>query len=166
MIEGLERLYCTDCSKITIIPRIKGLLHLYCDGCSNLTKLPEIEELEELDCKNCSKLVEIPDSLASLKNVNCSQCRRLIKIPGTLRGSDKRLILRSDGCVWLNDKNNKKYDENIVKLKILQRWAKRMLLVKRLIRLIPQLMPLYYDPLAKGGYFHKKNMMMFIKQIR
>lgn len=37
--------------------------------------------------------------------------------------------------------------------------------MSRLIKLIPKLMPLHYDPDLKGVYFHKKEMLDFIKKI-
>ena len=48
---------------------------------------------------------------------------------------------------------------------ILQNWIKRMLQRKKLIKLIPQLIPLYYHPDAKGGYFDKKRLFEFIESI-
>jgi hypothetical protein len=36
---------------------------------------------------------------------------------------------------------------------------------KRLSILIPQLIPLYYHPEAKGGYLHKKEMQEFINSL-
>ena len=57
------------------------------------------------------------------------------------------------------------FNSNINKLKILQRWIKNILLSKKLKKLIPQLMPLYYHPDAKGGYLDKKHLCEFIEKI-
>ncbi len=67
-------------------------------------------------------------------------------------------------CPWLNI-NNSMYDKKIKKLILLQLWLKRINLSKKIKKLIPQLIPLYYHPLAKGGYIHKKNMFKFILKI-
>jgi hypothetical protein len=39
---------------------------------------------------------------------------------------------------------------------------KRGLRIK-LKRLIPKLVPIYYHPIAKGGYYDKKNMLQFLE---
>ena len=121
------------------IPNVKGLQELYCSNCSRLTEIPNIKELCILNCCNCRKLTKLPDH------------------------HNARLLCCS-GCVWLN-RSNLKFDENITKLKILQNWMKRIIMSKRLNRLIPQLMPLYYCPEAKGGYLHKREMQGFIDSL-
>ena len=60
---------------------------------------------------------------------------------------------------------NPKFDDHIKKLIIVQRFFKKILLSKPIRRLLPLLVPLYYHPDAKGGYFHKKCMMKFIENI-
>ena len=75
------------------------------------------------------------------------------------------------GCPWIHSPverinlGNRQYYENIIKLIILQRFFKKIIISKRLLRLIPKLMPLYYNPSAKGGYLHKRNMIKFINNI-
>jgi hypothetical protein len=46
----------------------------------------------------------------------------------------------------------------------LQIVCKKKLLGRRLEKLIPELMPIYYHPLAKGGYMHKKEMLKFLTE--
>jgi hypothetical protein len=70
---------------------------------------------------------------------------------------------RTRGCVWLN--NDPGFGESVKKLIKLQLWFKNMYLSKRLKKLIPQLIPLYYHPDAKGGYFEKKAMLEFFDSI-
>ena len=61
------------------------------------------------------------------------------------------------------------FEERIKKLKILHRWFKGILLSKRLKKLIPMLIPLYYRQAchsnAKGGYIHKRDMLKFFNDI-
>jgi hypothetical protein len=73
--------------------------------------------------------------------------------------------LNCTGCKWLIY-GNVEYEQNIIKLIKIQKWVKKMIIRKGLMGLIPQLMPLYYHPCAKGGYFHKKNMFSFISNIK
>ena len=47
----------------------------------------------------------------------------------------------------------------------LQKWFKKILFSKRLTKLISQLIPLYYHPEAKGGYIHKRDMLIYIETI-
>ena len=78
-------------------------------------------------------------------------------------------------CPWLNVRNVK-YENNIKNLKILQKYFKKILLSKKLLKLIPRLMPfglllckarpLYYHPESKGGYLHKRDMLKFISDIK
>jgi len=69
------------------------------------------------------------------------------------------------GCKWL-DVNNPGFDDNIKQLKQLQTWFRGILLGKRLKKIIMQIIPLYYHPLAKGGYLHKRDMLYFIESIQ
>jgi hypothetical protein len=47
----------------------------------------------------------------------------------------------------------------------IQLWLRKMILRKRLIRLTKQLIPLYYQPEAKGGYFDRKNVREFFNTL-
>jgi hypothetical protein len=48
-------------------------------------------------------------------------------------------------------------DPRIQKIKLLQKWFKRVLIGRKLLNLIPKIIPLYYADLAKGGYFRKSS---------
>ncbi len=39
------------------------------------------------------------------------------------------------------------------------------MIIKRLFKLIPKLMTIYYHPNCKGGYFHKKEIYDFFTSI-
>ena len=94
-----------------------------------------------------------------LQTLDCINCPLLISIPQqTIEGSR---TFRRFGCKWLGCN-----DTSIKNIKILQRWFKKVLLSKRLTKIIPQLMPLYYHPEAKGGYIHKRDMLICIETIR
>ena len=97
-----------------------------------------------------------------LKKLNCSYCPLLLYNKKSI--IDNIEFIECFGCKWIN-KNNVEYEYNINKLIILQKWFKRIITSKRLKKLIPKLMPLYYDPESKGGYFHKKKMFVFIEKI-
>ncbi len=186
LIKGLKKLYCSGCPLLTNIPLIKGLKELYCTKCP-ITDIPLIKELEILDCSYCPYLINI-SLILKLKKLYCSFCPfgllrlpKLTKIPYTSRGLLKKLDcsfcysltdiplnkgLKKDcfGCKWINIKNME-YQDNIRKLIKLQNWFKKIIISKRLIRLIPHLIPLYYHPEAKGGYLHKKKILNFIEKL-
>ncbi len=76
------------------------------------------------------------------------------------------LNLHCQNCQWLNIKNIE-YENNIKKLKIIQKFTKKIILSKRLIVLISKITPfellrrpIYYHPECKGGYIHKKQMLV------
>ncbi len=173
-IQGLRELDCSNCQCLTCgskepalhrrahIPSIQGLEKLDCSYCELLTYIPSIQGLKKLFCYNCALLTNIP-SIQGLRELDCSGCKLLTNIPLTsIQGLQD---LHFYNCLWLNIKN-KEFETNIKMLKILQQWIKKIILSKRLSELIPLLIPLYYDPEAKGGYFHKKNMLKFIINIK
>lgn len=175
-IEGLQRICCNNCPELIKIPDIRGLQALYFVGCPLLTSIPHINGLRILSCTNCPKIKVIPnikglqvlycyncEGLTEISNIeglyelHCVDCRKLIKSPIVY-------IINTTGSVWLNE-SNPKYEENIAKLKMLQKWMKRIIMSKKLNRLIPQLMPLYYHPDLKGGYLHKREMQGFVNSL-
>ena len=60
-------------------------------------------------------------------------------------------------CKWIN-KNNNYYDSNIHKLIFLQKFFKKHLLIKKILNISIQIIPIWWDPQCKGGFFHKKSM--------
>ncbi len=169
-IQGLKKLYCSYCPLLTNIPSIQGLQVLDCFNCPLLTNISSIQVLQNLCCSYCPlltcgsegacpKKAHIP-SIQGLKILDCSNCPLLTDIP-SIQGLQNLCCCY---CPWLNI-DNMEYEINIKKLKILQQWIKKVILSKRLRELIPLLMPLYYNPEAKGGYMHKKKMLNFIINI-
>src|SRR5947199_266313 len=142
-LKGLKILDCSNCPLLTSIPQIEGLQTLYCCNCPLLTTIPQIKGLQILDCWNCSFLTTVPQ-IEALQVLNCSNCPMLTTVP-QIEG----LIVICFDCKWL--KTDIYFNESITKLKIIQSWFKKILLSKRLMKLIPQLIPLYYHPDAKGG---------------
>ena len=67
------------------------------------------------------------------------------------------------GCPWISE--NSEYKENIRKLIILQKWFKGCLLSNRLKGMIKPLTEIYYHPLSRGGYNHKRSMMNFVNDL-
>lgn len=175
-IKGLKKLYIWNCPSLSILPSIKGLKVLQCKSLKNLIEIPMIEELKTLICEDLPKIAKIPDIHGLEKlwcwncpgvkeipfiegledNIHIYGCRNLIKIPYP----ETKYVPYY--CPWAHHIYNFGYQKNINILKFLQKWLRRMMVRKKLIRLIPRLMPLYYHPLAKGGYFHKKDMSEFL----
>lgn len=186
-IEGLKELWCGGCTNLIEIPDIKGLEILYCYGCTNLKKIPIISG-KELWCQDCTSLTEIP-VIEGLKYLYCFGCTNLTKIPiieglkelhcsdctsltslwiSQIKNTIEEKILEIEvldcrGCPWI--KQNYYYNNNIKSLKILQRWFKRTLFIKRILLILKETMPIYFHPDMKGGYFHKKDMLEFLDKI-
>jgi hypothetical protein len=158
MIEGLQYLYCSNCPLLTNIPMIEGLQYLYCSNCPLITNIPMIKGLQNLNCSNCPLLTNIP-MIKGLRQLNCSNSRSLTE----LNINDTNTCVYRDGCVWL--KNDPDFNKSMIKLIKLQQWFKSMYLSKRLNRLIPQLIPLYYHPDAKGGYFDKLKILNYFQEL-
>jgi hypothetical protein len=112
---------------------------LYCSNCPLLTNIPHIDGLQELACYNCRSLTKLNINVANLDY------------------SD------TYGCIWLD--NDPNYDQSIKKLILLQKWWKKIYLSNRLKKLIKQLIPLYYHPDAKGGYFDKLKIFQCFQEI-
>src|SRR5204863_507877 len=153
----LQTLYCSSCPLLTTIPQIEGLQTLYCPNCPLLTTIPQIEGLQTLDCFDCPLLTKIPQ-IEGLQTLDCSNCLLLTTIP-QIEGLQ---TLHCNGCKWL--KTDPGYIESIKKLKRLQGWFRRIILSYQLKRLTLQLIPLYYHPDAKGGYFDKLKILQYFQK--
>jgi hypothetical protein len=155
-LDGLRTLECSYCPLLTNIPQINGLQSLDCSSCPLLTEIPQINGLQTLYCYNCPLLTNIP-LINGLQTLNCSGCRSLTGLNVTSVFQS----LQTSGCIWLS--NDPDFNESMKKLIRLQKWFKRLYLGKKLRKLIPQLIPLYYHPDAKGGYFDKLEIIKFVR---
>ncbi len=159
IIEGLHKLNCCHSTLLKIIPLIQGLKKLLCSNCPSLANIPMIQGLITLDCSNCPMLKNIP-KINTLKKLFCKDCRLITSIPPNLS------LLLCKGCPWINTKRRIQiYKKNTKQLLKLQNWFKKLLLAKYLLKLIPELMPLYYHPDAKGGFLHKMKLLKWIKTV-
>ena len=101
-------------------------------------------ETKELHCNDCTSLTEIP----GLKYLFCYDCTSLTKIPSVE-------TLYCYGCTWIPIQNNK-FDSNLQRLSTLQRLWKRTRTGRRLEKLIPAIMGIYYSPDCKGAFLAQK----------
>ena len=154
-IKSLEILYCSGCPKLKFIPKFKKLKELECSY-TNITKIPYINTLRELDCGDCPNIKEVP-RMKSLKKLLCSRCDSLLSINSNDKNKNIK-IWSFDNSVWLNN-------ENLEKIKILQKYIKKYTLSNRMLKIINKLVPIYYHPECKGGYFIKKDMLKFLNNI-
>jgi hypothetical protein len=141
---------------LTKIPQINGLQTLYCSSCPLLTNIPQINGLQNLSCSFCPLLTNIP-LINGLQTLYCYDCRSLTELNVT-----NLIFQQTNGCIWLEDDPD--FNQSIKKLIILQKWFKKMYLSNRLKKLIPQLIPLYYHPDAKGGYFDKLKILQCFQE--
>ncbi len=126
----------------------------------NVYYIPEILGLQTLDCEHCTSLINIPD-IKGLKNLKCDCCVSLIIVPNIKKYDSFSCY----GCKWLRP-INKYFRNDLKKVKKIQKCVKRTLLSNRLINMIPKIMPLYYHPDAKGGYFDKKELFNFFQNVK
>ena len=168
---GFQILDCHGCKNITSIPVIKGLQQLYCGGCTNLESLPNIPGLQKLifwgcekikiipniktllliNCMKCPGLTSIPE-IKGLKHLNCTGCTNLINLP---KIDDLRNIYCKD-CPWLKHFKNPNYEENIRNLVILQKFFKRILASRKLLRIAPILVGVWYSPGCHGAWLAER----------
>ncbi len=158
LIEGLKILHCYNCRSLTNITLINGLQELHCGNCPMLSNIPLIKGLQQLSCDNCPLVKNIP-LIEELQRLKCTNCPLLTNVPTPINNIP---LLYCYNCKWLKE-NNYEYDNNIKKIKIIQRFIKKNILGKRLIRLIPKIIPIYYHPEYKGGYMHKKQMLIDVQ---
>ncbi len=161
-LDNLKKLTCSHCYLVKSIPMINGLKELRCSNCPLLTTIPLLQSLEELKCYECKSLTNI-QKIDGLLYFDCHRCPLLISVP--IPKNKYSWEVCYSGCKWLNIEN-REFEEQIILLERIQKWFKRISLRKRLVGMIPQILQLYYHPEAKGGYFHKKNMMTFINNCK
>ena len=149
-IIGLQKLICCDCPILTSIPNIVGLQKLMWCNCPLLTSIPNIVGLQILICCVCPLLTNIPN-IIGLQQLICCECPLLTSIPN-ITGS-RELIC----CPWVSASNG--FGQRMQRLVYLQRVFKKHILADKIHNLSNQLIPLWWDPNNKGGYFHKKRML-------
>jgi hypothetical protein len=181
-IKELKDLNCSECPLLTHIPdTLVNLTNLNCYEYPLLTHIPDtLVDLTNLNCDECHVLTHIPDTLVRLTSLDCSYRPLLTHIPGTLvrltvldcsycpllthiPDVGSYLLTWCYGCKWL-DINNYTYNKNILNLVSCQRIFKNRILCEYLVRLSRQIIPIWWDPKCKGGYFHKKIMLEEIEK--
>ena len=108
-------------------------------GCKNLTSIPLLKKLTILNCMGCKNLTSIP----LLKNLTDFYC---------------------DGCEWLNHNKNEEYNNNITKLKKIQKYFKNRKARKFIVYIkTKEFNEWFYHPNGIGGKSHMKNMLNIIQ---
>lgn len=126
VIKSLRRLYCSNIG-IEKLEKFKNIERLYCISCPLLKYIPEMPGLEELYCLNCPLLVQTP---LYVPFINCTE------------------------CPW--SKHDENYCENMNKLMIIEKWFEGILTSKKILNILKEITPIYWDPEMKGGFFYKK----------
>ena len=149
---------CIICT--TDIKKLVNLTKLNCSKCRNLTSIPkELVNLVYINCYGCPNLTSIPKELVNLTTLYCFRCPNLTSI-------HKELVnlttLVCSNCPWLDVKGNKDYKQNIDSLVRCQRIFKHQILSRRILKLAPKLVPIWWDPECKGGFHHKKRLYGFV----
>lgn len=159
---------CSGCVSVTEIPYLCNVTELYANNCPELRSIPSLPRLIRLRCTNCPKLYRIPTQ-PNVVSITCCNNPRLLQI--AYQPSLKHLI--SINCITLWDVRLPTWCSIRAKhspfmlppLKIeclatLQRWIRRMLLMRRIVRLTRDkgFLQAWFHPQCKGGYFDKKRM--------
>lgn len=155
-IKGLKLLWCYGCPELIQIPAIEGLTDLWCHDCPELIQIPIITDLIELWCFKCPKITKIPD-IKELHILYCVDCINITEITN-IKSLD---YLDCNGCMWINYKNNN-YKNNIKKLIRSQCWFKSYTIGKKLSSMIRSITEIYYNPMYKGGYIAKRDILRSI----
>jgi hypothetical protein len=128
-------------------------IHIICKQCNKKTNDYTIRHIYQTRiacpyCGNNNRLRDLSYEVCFSKKYDCHNCHTSYNI-------------------MVNNNEMIKCEEltKIEKVIIIQKWFKRILLGRKLLKMIPRLAPLYYDPEAKGGYFHKKKMLKFVENI-
>ena len=132
--------------------KLQGLKKLNCSYCPRVTSVPNIQGLKELDCWNCPLLTYIPN-IQGLETLYCSRCPNLTSIPH-IQGLEKFYCW---GCPWIPNENDE-YKSNIEKLTIIQQWSRKWLRFTRLRNFIKsrEFVEWYYHPDNRGGIISKQ----------
>lgn len=122
---SLSSLRCSSISVEKIEASHSGLIWLECNGCSKLKTISIPMSLTVLECQRCPKLMYY-GTLNNITNLKCGNSPGVI-----LKGRFRRLnYLDFSGLgPWI--KGNKEYKENIKKLKVIQRSARKYLFRKK-----------------------------------
>lgn len=148
-IPGVIKIYCRNCPKIVSIPHIKGLRHLLCYNCPNLEYIPDIRGLTLLICDNCPNLKQLPN-IRELQILFCTNCPLLKYIPNKIYYLH---TLECDPILWSFYKQNPSFSSNLNKLITIQRFIRKWLKIKKLLRWLstPSFSEWYYLPYNPGG---------------
>jgi uncharacterized paraquat-inducible protein A len=156
LLPKLKYIDCWDCKSLTTIPPLPKLKTLFCEYCTALTSIPVMPELKTLDCRYCTSLTSIP-VLPKLEELYCGDCTALTSILVM-----PKLALNCDGCTWIDHKNAD-FKQNIETLRTCQAIFRRKLTARKLEKLIPSIIEIYYSPDCKGARIAEKS---FLKQIQ
>ena len=148
ILPELEELYCERCTSLTRIHVFPKLSILNCWGCTAITAVHAMPKLKELDCKFCRSLTSITE-LPQLEYLYCENCTALTSIPSNV---STFLVFFFNGCKWLNIKGNRDFENNMRSLRSCQAIFKRKLTARKLEKLLPELIAIYYAPGCKGEH--------------
>jgi hypothetical protein len=166
-LRNLEHIICHHCFRLEKIPStfIK-LTRIECSFCTALEYIPNtFVNIEYIDCCGCNLIKSIPSNFTRLKYLDCSNCRLMIEIPSELVNL---YTIECRECPWLPQNIHTPYTDYKENIKILiecQTFIKKYILSKRIITLAKQLIPLWWNPSLKGGYFYKKIMLEEIENL-
>jgi len=161
---NLIELYCPSCTSLTSLRSNIHLIELYCYSCTSLTSLDLRSSSEGVTSKGCINLVELRcdncTSLTSLdlrNNINlvelrCNNCTSLtsLDLPKGYHGHINR-----SKCPWITQ--NKYFSNNLQKLLKIQRWYRRILIIKYMKS--KQFIEWIYNPNNIGGKYHKLKLL-------
>lgn len=179
--DRIREIYCRECPDLKIIPYIPDLcksriMSLDCSGCPNLENIDNLQhyDISILWCCRCPKIKKIP-WLKNPDQIYCSNCVNLSEIETQpmftyINFSNCRLLTDVNvqplryfsalKCPWISciayRIKNPNFESRIEKLKKLQRWFIKFLLIKKLVYFIPYISEIYYLPGYKGAFLSEK----------
>jgi len=155
--KNLETLWCNDCTSLTSLD-LRNNLNLTLLGCSSCTSLTSLDlrsniNLVSLGCSSCTSLTSL--DLRNNKNLTmlvCYYCRSLISL------KDYNGYINCSNCPWISQ--NKEFLNNLQGLIKLQRWYRRIVLIKYMKS--QEFVEWIYNPSNIGGKSYKKSLEGFL----
>jgi len=145
--KNLEILWCYLCTSLTSLDLRSNinLVILGCSDCSSLTSIDLQSISEGVTSKGCIKLITL----------YCSECTSLtsLNLPKEYEG-----CVDYFNCPWICQ--NEDFSSNLQRLIKLQRWYRRILIIKYLKSL--EFVEWIYNPSNIGGKSCKKHLKQFL----
>jgi len=160
IVDTLQVLNVSDCESLTseklqeILNKCKNLEELFCINCPCLTTLDVTnnKKLLKFACWNTQITSLNLQENKNLREILCVGCAKLISLKLNV---NKFVYENYQGCPWICQ--NEEFLSNLQKLIRIQKWYKRMLIIKYMKS--REFIEWFYNPNNTGGKCHKLKLL-------